>query len=198
METDFMEDLLKNNEEYLEETCSVCGKRLTQYGNKQLKDGILCRYCAALSSPFLREEDFAEKTVEDMKKHLQYRGENMKKLEAFNKTRSVEGRYNLYIDEDAKELMFSKRRDLKKENPDLIPFADIREMSIIEQQYLEEDGVDLFFEMDLDHEELKKIRFRINEFPGINSKTVEYEKTCEIAAAYIETIAAVADMEEVL
>ena len=193
-----MEDLLRNNEEYLEETCSVCGRRLTQYGNKQLKDGILCRYCAALSSPFLRDEDFAEMTVEDMKKHLQYRGENREKLEGFHKSRSVEGRYDLYIDDDARCMILSKRKDLLKENPDIISLGDIREMSIIEQQYLLEDGVDLFFEMGLDHEELKKVRFRINEFPGINNQTAEYQKTCEIAAAYIETIAAAADMEEVI
>ena len=193
-----MDDLLKNNEEYLEETCSVCGRRLTKYGNKQLKDGILCRTCAILSSPFLREEDFAEKTVEDMKKHLEYRRENAHRLESFKKTVTVEGRYDLYIDEENKNMVFSKKRDLLKENPDIISLDSIKEMSIIEEQYLKEDGVDVLMELVLDNDEVKHVGFRINEFPGINNKTEEYKKTCETAEAYLKAIIAVADMEEVL
>ncbi|MBR4462195.1 MAG: DUF4428 domain-containing protein [Erysipelotrichaceae bacterium] len=193
-----MDDLLKSNEEYLEETCSVCGRRLTKYGNKQLKDGILCRSCAIFSSPFLRDEDFAEMTVEDVKKHLEYRRENAHKLESFKKSVTVEGRYDLYIDEESRNMVFSKKRDLLKENPDIIPLDSIKEMSIIEEQYLKEDGVDVLMELELDSDEVKHVGFRINEFPGINNKTEEYRKTCETADAYLKAIIAVADMEEVL
>lgn len=192
-----MEDLLKNNEEYLDETCSVCGRRLTKYGNKRLKDGILCRTCAIFSSPFLRKEDFAQMTVEDMKKHLDYRRENARKLENFKKSVTVEGRYDLYIDEEERCLVFSKKRDLLKENPDIIPLDSIREISIVEEQYLKEDGVDVLMELELDHEEVKHVGFRINEFPGINNQTEEYRKTCETADAYLKAIVAVTDMEEV-
>ena len=192
-----MDDLLKSNEEYLEETCSVCGRRLTKYGNKQLKDGILCRSCAIFSSPFLRDEDFAEMTVEDVKKHLEYRRENAHKLESFKKSVTVEGRYDLYIDEESRNMVFSKKRDLLKENPDIIPLDSIKEMSIIEEQYLKEDGVDVLMELELDHEEVKHVGFRINEFPGINNQTEEYRKTCETADAYLKAIVAVTDMEEV-
>jgi hypothetical protein len=193
-----MDDLLKNKEEYLDETCSVCGRRLTKYGNKQLKDGILCRTCAILSSPFLRDEDFAEKTVEDMKKHLEYRRENAHKLENFKKSVTVEGRYDLYIDEENQSMVFSKRRDLLKENPDIIPLSSIREMSIIEEQYLKENGVDVLMELELDSEEVKHIGIRINEFPGINNQTEDYKKTCDTADAYLQAIASATDMEEVL
>ena len=179
----FMDDLLKNNEEYLEETCPVCGRRLTKYGNKQLKDGILCRTCAIFSSPFLRDEDFAERTVDDMKKHLDYRRENAHKLESFKKGVTVEGRYTLCVDE---------------ENPDIISLDSIREMSVVEEQYLKEDGVDVLMELELDNDEVKHVGFRINEFPGINSKTEEYRKTCETADEYLKAIIAVTDMEEVL
>ena len=193
-----MEDLMKNNEDDLEETCSVCGRHLTKYGNKKLKDGILCRTCAIFSSPFLRDEDFAEMTVEDVKKHLDYRRENAHKLENFKKSVTVEGRYDLYIDEENKNMVFSKKRDLLKENPDIIPLDSIKELSVVEEQYLKEDGVDVLMELELDNEEVKHIGFRINEFPGINNKTEEYKKTCETAEAYLKAIIAVADMEEVL
>ena len=135
-----MDDLLKNNEEYLEETCSVCGRRLTKYGNKQLKDGVLCRTCAIFSSPFLRDEDFAERTVEDMKKHLDYRRENAHRLESFKKGVTVEGRYTLCVDEENRNMIFSKKQDLLKENPDIISLDSIREMSVVEEQYLKEDS----------------------------------------------------------
>ena len=193
-----MDDLLKNNEEYLEETCSVCGRRLTKYGNKQLKDGILCRTCAIFSSPFLRDEDFAERSVEDMKKHLDYRRENAHKLESFKKSVTVEGRYTLYVDEENRNMIFSKKQDLLKENPDIISLDSIREMSVVEEQYLKEDGVDVLMELELENDEVKHVGFRINEFPGINSKTEEYRKTCETADEYLKAIIAVTDMEEVL
>ena len=54
-------------------TCSVCGNKLTRYGSKILKDGILCRNCAKLASEWLDNVDYAEKTVEQLKEHLAYR-----------------------------------------------------------------------------------------------------------------------------
>ena len=133
-----------------------------------------------------------------MKKHLEYRRENAHRLESFKKTVTVEGRYDLYIDKENKNMVFSKKRDLLKENPDIIPLDSIKEMSIIEEQYLKEDGVDVLMELVLDNDEVKHVGFRINEFPGINNKTEEYKKTCETADEYLKAIIAVADMEEVL
>ena len=78
-----MEKLIKNPEGYLDEKCSVCGKRLTKFGNRILKDGLLCRNCAKMASSWLSDDDYAQRSGEDMKRHLDYRRDNFKKLDNF-------------------------------------------------------------------------------------------------------------------
>ncbi|MBQ6477886.1 MAG: DUF4428 domain-containing protein [Erysipelotrichaceae bacterium] len=175
--------------EYTEEVCSLCGERLTEFGNKKLKDGILCRNCVKKASSWLEDKDYESRTVEDIHKHLQYRKANLEKLDGFTTDKKVEGKYSLYIDEHASQFIFSKRKDLKKENADVIPFSAIREISVMEADYLDEDSADLYFEMLLDHEEIPVIRFRVNEFPGLDKQSEEFRKTDELAMAYLDTLA---------
>ena len=170
------------------ERCSVCNEELTNYGSKQLKDGILCRNCAKLASSWLEDDDYLLKSVKDMKKHLKYREDNLKKLEGFKPSREVDGKYSLYIDDDNKQFIISKKKDFVKDNADVIDLKDIDEMSVYEQQYLKEDGVDIFFEAKLNNPELNKVHFRVNEFPGINQKTDEYKQASEIAVKYIDAL----------
>lgn len=192
-----MEDLLKNREEFLDETCSLCGRQLTKYGNKKLKDGTLCRICAKVSSPWLSDEDFSRKTVEDMRKHIIYRGQNLAKLDTFVCSKVVEGKYSLYLDEENRQLYFAKKKDVKRENPDIIPFDDVEEISIVEEKYLNEDAADLMFEVKLNNDELSRMYFRVNEFPGINTQSEEYAKTSELADNYLKALMEDMDFEEV-
>ena len=185
MEVSYMD----NEMEYGTDVCSLCGERLTEFGNKKLKDGILCRNCVKLASSWLTDKDYEGRTVEDIRKHLDYRKANLEKLNDFVTDKKVEGKYSLYIDEHASQFVFSKRKDLKKENADLIPFSAIREISIMEADYLDEDSADLYFEMLLDHEEIPMIRFRVNEFPGLDRQSEEFRKTDELAMAYLDTLA---------
>ena len=181
---------MDNELEYkAEEVCSLCGERLTEFGNKKLKDGILCRNCVKLASSWLEDKDYENRTVEDIRKHLEYRRANLEKLESFTTDRKVEGKYSLYIDEHACQFVFSKRKDLKKENADVIPFSAIREISVIEADYLDEDCADLYFDMVLDHEEIPAIRFRVNEFPGLDKESEEFRKADELAMEYLDTLA---------
>ena len=180
---------MDNELEYGTDVCSLCGERLTEFGNKKLKDGILCRNCVKLASSWLSDKDYESRTVEDIRKHMAYRQENQKKLEDFVTDKKVEGKYSLYIDEHASQFIFSKRKDLKKENADVIPFSAILEISIMEADYLDEDSADLYFEMILDHEEIPMIRFRVNEFPGLDRQSEEFKKTDELAMAYLDTLA---------
>lgn len=179
------------------ERCSICGEELTKFGNKELKDGVLCRNCVKLASSWLSDEDYKNRTVEEMKRHLAYREENLKKLEGFAKDRCVEGKYSLYIDDGKKEFVLSKRKDMKKENPDVISLDDVCEMSVTEEPYPEGEGVDIFFEAVLDNEELGKIRLRVNEFPGMTKDDEEYPKVCETALAYLDALADEEVFEEV-
>ena len=193
-----MEKILKNPEGFLEEKCAVCGKRLTKFGNKTLKDGLLCRNCAKMSSSWLTDEDFLKKSGEDMKKHMDYRRNNLLKLDDFVTSKTIDGKYKLCIDDKNRQLYFSKKKDVKKENPDIIPFNDIQEVSVVEQQYLDEEGVDLMFEVLLNNNQINKMSFRINEFPGINIASEEFAKTSKTADNYLRAIVDDIDMEEVL
>lgn len=176
--------------------CSVCNETLTDYGNKQLKDGILCRNCVKLASSWLDDEDYAKRSVEDIKRHLKYREDNLKAIKGFKPTRTIEGKYSLYIDDDNKLFVISKRKDLKKENADVISIDDVYEMGVYEKQYLKEDGVDVFFEAKLDNSEIDKVLFRVNEFPGINTLSDEYKQASELALKYLDELMKDLDFKE--
>ena len=113
-------EFLNENGVLADEKCSVCGEPLTKYGNKTLKDGTLCRNCVKIASPWLDDEDYATKSVSDMRKHLEYRKANEERLKNFKETKKVEGKYNLYLDNTNKQFVISKRKDLVKENADVI------------------------------------------------------------------------------
>ena len=179
------------------ERCSLCNEELTKFGNRDLKDGVLCRNCVKLASSWLSEEDYRNRTVEEMRKHLKYREENRNRLGDFVKDRCVEGKYSLYIDDGKKEFILSKRKDMKKENPDIIPLDHVCEMSVTEEAYKEGEGVDIFFEAVLEDEELDRIRLRVNEFPGMTKDDEEYPKVCETALAYLDALADKEIFEEV-
>lgn len=176
--------------------CSVCNEELTDYGNKTLKDGVLCRNCVKLASQWLEDDDYAKKSVKDIKKHLKNRELNLEKLKNFKQSRKVDGKYSLYIDDDNKQFVISKRKDIVKDNADVLPMAEIEEMGIYEQQYLKEDGVDIFFEAKLNDPDLSRVYFRVNEFPGINQTTDEYKQASENALKIMEELMG-SDFEEV-
>lgn len=191
-----MNDLLINKD-HIDEVCSVCGRKLTRYGNKKLKDGILCRTCVAISSSWYTDDIFLNKTIDDIKKHIKYRKNNHKLLNDFNKDIVVEGKYSLYIDEDNKKFLFSKNNDFNKENPDIFSLNEIEEIRIVEEDYINENGVDLLFEMDLNNKEIENISFRINEFPNIEKNSEEHNKSSKLSEEFIETINKSINLKEV-
>lgn len=177
------------------ERCSVCNEELTKFGNKELKDGVLCRNCVKLASEWLTDEDYKNRTVEQIKKHLAYREENLKKLDGFNKSKVVEGKYSVYIDEDNKNFMISKRKDLKKDNPDILPLDSIEEITVTDEKYLDSDGRDIYFEAKLNNDEINTIKFRVNEFPGVEGEDVDLAN--RTALAYLDALADEEYFEEV-
>jgi len=190
MDNDFL-----NANGVVEQTCSVCGEQLTKFGSKQLKDGILCRNCAKLASEWLTDEDYLNMSIEDMKNHLQYRKDNSEKVKAFKASKVIEGKYSLYIDDDNKQFLFSKRKDLIKDNPDVIDYADLKEISVYEQQYLKEKTFDIFFSAELGNKQLSHLDLRVNEFPGLDRDTKEFKEASEIALAYLDALVAQDDLE---
>lgn len=181
-------NLRPNREEYLDEECSLCGHKLTLYGSKKLKDGVLCRTCAKIPSRWISEETLASMTMDDLRKHIEYRRANKKALESFSPAKRVDGRFKLIIDETNSNFIFTKRDEYIKENPDVISFDNIDEISIIEDDYLEEEGNDIYFEIKLKDFVFDQIRFRVNEFPGVTKDSDAYNKANNQAFAYLKAL----------
>lgn len=178
------------------QNCSVCGEILTDYGNKELKDGILCRNCVKLASEWLSDEDYKKRTVKDIKKHLRYREANLVNLDSFKVSRKTEGKYSLYIDDDNKLFVVSKRKDLKKDNADVISLDDIVEMSVYEKKYQDKDTVDVYFDIKLNNKELNEVLFRVNEFNGLSVDSDEYKQASELAINYLDELMKDQDFQE--
>lgn len=178
-----------NTEELFGGRCAVCGKPLTEFGNKKLSDGsMLCRNCAKKASQWLSDEDYQNRSVEDIKKHLTYREENRKKLETFVKSRVVEGKYSLYIDDENRQFAVSKRDDINEDNADVFSFDEIEDIKVYEQPYQDQDSYDIFAEIKVKNPEVGKVLFRVNEFNGLTKDSVEYQFSKQLADKCCETL----------
>ena len=45
----------------MDKKCSICGGNLNDFGSKDLKDGVVCRYCVKKASPWLSDEDYLKR-----------------------------------------------------------------------------------------------------------------------------------------
>ena len=178
-----------------QERCSLCNEELSRYGNKQLADGIMCRNCAKLVSPWYTDDDLKEMTVEALRDHLEYRKQNEEKVAAFKESRKVDGKYSLYIDDEDGLFMLSKRKDLQKDNPDVLALGDIEEIEVSEERY-QDTGVDIYLKMKLNGGQIRHLKMRVNEFPGIARESDEYQNDSKLALAYLDALAS-EDFEEV-
>ena len=169
-----------------EKTCSLCGQPLSRYGNKKILDGVLCRNCIKAASSWLSDEDYLKLSLDDYRKHLEYREKNREKLDAFEADKSVDGKYSLYLDSKDQEFLISKRKDYKKDNADVIDLDDISEITIFEERYLDSDDVDVCFDMKLKNDQISDVRFRVNEFPGLLKDSDEHKAALDLAMAYLD------------
>ena len=103
--------------------CDICGDKIGLLGNRKLEDGNMCKNCAKKMSPWLTGRKGY--TVAEMKEHLQYREENKDKVAAFNPTKVLGLENKVYIDEDKGQVLVSRMRDFREENPDVLEFSQI-------------------------------------------------------------------------
>lgn len=171
----------------MDNVCSVCGKPLTQFGNKDLKDGILCRDCVALCSEWLSDDDYKLSTVEDIKKHLEYRKDNKDKLNTFNSKKIIDSKYDLYVGDNG-EFVISKKKDIVKDNSDILNVKDIDSYCVYEEKYEDTDKVDVYFKLNMNHKYLNNICFRINEFVGIDRNSDEYKDAVNVGLEFIKEL----------
>ena len=176
---------MENERMEKENTCLFCGQPLSRYGNRKILDGYLCRDCIKPASPWLNDDDYEKMSLEDFKNHLAYREANKDALEAFKEEKKVEGKYSLYLDEEKRQFLISKRKDYLKENADVFPIEQIRELSIFEDKFEDSEDVDLCFDLKLDNEQIDNVCFRVNEFPGLEKDSEQYEDALKLAFAYL-------------
>ena len=178
--------LLQENE--LQETCSVCGNRLTRYGSKQLKDGILCRNCAKLCSGWLEKADFAERTVDQIKEHLEYRRQNQERVNEFKGNKIIDGKFSLYVNDDEKTFLITKRSDYVKDNADVFSIGEISKIDIVERKYVRKDGSDVYVQLFVNHPQFASVKFQVNEFGCLNKDSEEYQQALALAYEYVNAL----------
>lgn len=175
--------------EALRQDCIICHNPLSLYGSVSIKNGVMCRDCVKKISPFLSEKALAEMNLEEVQQHLDYRRNNQEMLSKKKMEKLIEGAYSLFVDENREFLALSKRDDLTKENADLIPVKDIRNVEITRSyQADKENNVDINLFITLDNPQLKSIRVRINPFSNIARDSEEYYDTMKKAALIKRTI----------
>ena len=169
--------------------CSLCHKQLTPYGSKLLKDGIICRDCAGECSPYLTDEEFKEMTVEDVARHLEYRRNNQERLKDMKLHKLVDGKYDLYSDENSQNFLIVKRKDAVAENADIIPLSAIDKVQIVKKYNKNNaDYVDIYIRIDLANFQFKQVEIMANTFPKTDVKVEEYGKAVALAHDYLQTL----------
>jgi len=165
--------------------CPICGNERTMFGNKQAKDGVICRNCAKKLSPWLKDTDIAECSVEELKNHIAYREENAAKLDEFRETCSCGSYEKISYDKEHGWVLITRRSNLKKENPDLIPVSAIKGSKRSIRRQPEGNGlVNVYYTITVDSPYFKEADFRVNPFPGIRKASGEFTQALKDTKEY--------------
>ena len=90
--------------------CMICHEPLSRYGNKAIKDGMICRNCVKLLSPWLSDEEIAVKDTNGIREHLARREENRKDVRDFLTTRKTEGHYSILFDDTKDRFIITRKK----------------------------------------------------------------------------------------
>jgi hypothetical protein len=128
---------------FSKKNCCLCGEKVGLLGGLKLKDGDLCKECKKKLSPFF--DDGKESTIEDIKKQIEAREENYKKLDDLQ-INKIYGEFGvILIDEtnrkfvalkDTSDGLFKSPKpvnsieDVKDKNPDIIDFNQIEDVEV--------------------------------------------------------------------
>lgn len=173
--------------------CDICGEKIGLLGNRKLDDGNMCKDCAGLLSPFTT--DRRKTTLAEIKDHLAYRENNKSEVAAFHVTRSLGGKTQVLLDEDAGKFIVTSENRWQNENPDVISFSqvtgcqtEIRE-SKTEEKRREADGrevsyspprydidYDFYITINVNTPWFNEIKFKINDNRVDMRGSVEYRE----------------------
>ncbi len=187
--------------------CDICKKPLPSMGYYRLKDGSICASCSRLISPLLSNRK--DKTSDYIRRHIEYRKENAKKLSSFRPSISFGYDKKIYIDPYISGFVVTRRKEeeIILDNPDIIPLnqvvscdTSIKEYKK-EEYYITEDGrkesyfpphisyyYDFKVEIELDSEWLNKIIVDLNGESIAGRGSVRYQKCTSIAKQLKDTL----------
>ena len=103
--------------------CDICHEKIGLLGNRKVEDGNVCKDCAAKLSPFMSGRRHT--TLEDIKKHLEYREQNKQAVAQFNPSMVLGNATKVYIDQNNGCFAVTRDKDWRSKNPDIIPLNQV-------------------------------------------------------------------------
>ena len=107
---------------FSKEACDVCGKEI-RMGKRKLEDGMICKDCASLLSPFFSER--RQSTLAEINDQLAYREANKESVAAFNNTRTLGTGTKVLLDENARKFIVTSSSRWQETNPDVMDYSQV-------------------------------------------------------------------------
>lgn len=114
--------------------CDICGDKVNMLTQQKLSDGYLCSDCKHKLGSFT--SGWKQRTVDDVKRHLELREQNKQKYQQFNCSATAGGSNNsIQVDFNNRWFIFAiNNRDYKGGNPQIFDFSQLQDFWL-EQEY---------------------------------------------------------------
>ena len=114
--------------------CNICGDKVNMLTQQKLSDGYLCSDCKHKLGSFT--SGWKQRTVDDVKRHLELREQNKQKYQQFNCSATAGGsNSSIQVDFNNRWFIFAiNNRDYKSGNPQIFDFSQLQDFWL-EQEY---------------------------------------------------------------
>lgn len=114
--------------------CDICGDKVNMLTQQKLSDGYLCSDCKHKLGSFT--SGWKQRTVDDVKRHLELREQNKQKYQQFNCSATAGGsNSSIQVDFNNRWFFFAiNNRDYKGGNPQIFDFSQLQDFWL-EQEY---------------------------------------------------------------
>ena len=114
--------------------CDICGDKVNMLTQQKLSDGYLCSDCKHKLGSFT--SGWKQRTVDDVKRHLELREQNKQKYQQFNCSATAGGsNSSIQVDFNNRWFIFAvSNRDYKSGNPQIFDFSQLQDFWL-EQEY---------------------------------------------------------------
>lgn len=114
--------------------CDVCGEKVNTLTQQKLSDGYLCSDCKHKLGSFT--SGWKQRSVQDVKKHLELREQNKQKYQQFSCSATAGGRDDaIQVDFNNRRFIFAiDNRDYRSGNPQVFEFSQLQDFWL-EQEF---------------------------------------------------------------